>query len=186
MDPKGHQNGTQKDQKWTKTDLKWSIVKIRSFEPKRHLTNFLLILYFYGFSAMKPPSFLWFDHQRDGFQGLKGILCILWQSYSSATSTVCSVESRFPPLFIHPFQPLFISFMVSIFKGFLDVTQLCFLEMVLLLKPAGRCLPGRPSAERLLRSQYIYMAIHLSSIAWGAHKNKGRKKKGNNQERREA
>ena len=60
MEPKRTKNGP-------KTDLKWSIVKIRSFEPKRHLTNFLLILYFYGFSAMKPPSFLWFDHQRDGF-----------------------------------------------------------------------------------------------------------------------
>ena len=32
-------------------------------------------------------------------------------------------ESSFPPLFIHPFQALFISFMVSIFKGFLDVTE---------------------------------------------------------------
>lgn len=159
MDPKGPQNGTQKDQKWTKTDLKWSIVKIRSFEPKRHLTNFLLILYFYGFSAMKPPSFLWFDHQRDGFQGLKGILCILWQSYSSATSTVCSVESRFPPLFIHPFQPLFISFMVSIFKGFLDVTQLCFLEMVLL---PYRQVPARPAFGRKTPAELVYLYGHTS------------------------
>ena len=121
------------------------------------------------------------------FVGLKGILCILFQKlwyFNGSKRKPC--VGCFPPLFIHPFQPLFISFMVSIFKGFLDVTQLCFLEMVLLPKPAGRCLPGRPSAERLLRSQYIYMAIHLSSIAWGAHKNKGRKKKGNNQERREA
>ena len=32
-------------------------------------------------------------------------------------------ESSFPPLFIHPFYALFISFMASIFKGFLDVTE---------------------------------------------------------------
>ena len=88
------------------------------------------------------------------FVGLKGILCILFQKlwyFNGSKRKPC--VGCFPPLFIHPFQPLFISFMVSIFKGFLDVTQLCFLWMVFELLAKWQ-------------SQYIYMAIHLPTMQY--------------------
>ena len=67
-------------------------------------------------SYLIVPRDFWRNYQRDGFQGLKGILCILWQSYSQY---ICFYGQCRKPL-SSPFHPSFLAFIYILYGQYLQ------------------------------------------------------------------